>query len=352
MTSDRSFAVSGAAGTGKTLLAAWRAAELEQRGINYIVIVYTRLLKNFIADSTEETGIDSDKVYYYEEWERANCPSADYVIADEVQDFAEGMLASIKRAAREHLIIFGDSAQQIYENAPFIKGKLYKIEEIAEMYNLAMLPPLIENYRLTKKVARVANYLWSRIDPFFVDWCVNEGDSKPKLVSCSSYENKIKFIINRIQKESLDDVGILFSRNDEVESLSKSFNNLEIEHEKKIGFGNQASNVDFNSTLPKIMTMHSAKGLQFEAVFLPNYSFRGDSPKWKRTKYVALTRTYKHVYILYTGSNPFNGVVDDSKFEIMNGDGFTDYETNRTQSLNTPSFNSSDLENVDDDLPF
>jgi superfamily I DNA/RNA helicase len=55
------------------------------------------------------------------------------------------------------------------------------------------------------------------------------------------------------------------------------------------------------------MTYHSAKGLQFETVFLPDISplpedERGVSEQ--KALYVAMTRTYRYLYVMYSGELP------------------------------------------------
>lgn len=48
------------------------------------------------------------------------------------------------------------------------------------------------------------------------------------------------------------------------------------------------------------MTYHSAKGLQFETVFLPYIeNFSGQEPDQKAL-YVAMTRTYRNLYVMYS----------------------------------------------------
>lgn len=48
------------------------------------------------------------------------------------------------------------------------------------------------------------------------------------------------------------------------------------------------------------MTYHSSKGLQFENVFLPNCTT--SNPEDRPALYVAITRTYGTLYIMYSGS--------------------------------------------------
>ena len=58
-------------------------------------------------------------------------------------------------------------------------------------------------------------------------------------------------------------------------------------------------NLNFNTTLPKIMTYHSAKGLQFDMVILPMYNGANDDES-KKALYVAMTRTMHSLYVLYS----------------------------------------------------
>ena len=71
--------------------------------------------------------------------------------------------------------------------------------------------------------------------------------------------------------------------------------------------GNQAApststdSLNFRSESPKLMTYHSAKGLQFETVILPMFS-EAKSKAARKALYVAMTRSYRNLYVMYTGS--------------------------------------------------
>ena len=52
------------------------------------------------------------------------------------------------------------------------------------------------------------------------------------------------------------------------------------------------------------MTYHSAKGLQFETVILPDVDERVDDAE-RKPLYVAMTRTYRNLYVMYSGNMPF-----------------------------------------------
>ena len=112
----------------------------------------------------------------------------------------------------------------------------------------------------------------------------------------------------------MKNVGILVPNNDLVLSTMKSFNELQFPCEFKYnaGYNDKRNRVtlDFTTNIPKLMTYHSAKGLQFETVFLPFYNGATDKEA-RKALYVAMTRTYRFLYIMYSGgtlSQPLQNV--------------------------------------------
>ena len=106
----------------------------------------------------------------------------------------------------------------------------------------------------------------------------------------------------------MEDVGILFRQNDEVEEAYNYFQEHGLNVEAKYG---QHMDLDFTSDNPKLMTYHSSKGLQFENVFLPDCTVEDDDNR--NPLYVAVTRTYQSLYILHSGnlSSLFDDVPED-----------------------------------------
>ena len=87
----------------------------------------------------------------------------------------------------------------------------------------------------------------------------------------------------------------------------KDINNNLVYQQTTNGMGNKwcgtSDTLDFTSENPKIMTYHSAKGLQFGTVFLPAVVEPTDDSRQKAL-YVAMTRTYRNLYVMYSGSLP------------------------------------------------
>lgn len=315
---NSSFIVRGCAGSGKTVLALWRAKELSEQGNhNYLVIVFTRALKQFIKDGITTIGVSQSKVMYHWEWVNKGCPSADYIIVDEVQDFDSTELSQLQNAAKKNLILFGDSAQQLYKNIPN-KGRLMTMEEIAIQTRIP-LENLVINHRLPKKIARVAEKVSSTYDPL-EDRCNKEGANKPRLIKCSGTSDQYNYIMDVVKSQRYTDVGILFPTNEMVKDAKKYFDGKGWGVEAKIGYGANAMDLDFTTDNPKLMTYHSAKGLQFEAVFVPQCSLSDE--KDRNSLYVALTRSYRDLFILYSNSlSPFISKLSTTLFEVHNESG-------------------------------
>lgn len=292
---DNSFIVKGCAGSGKSILALWKAKQIQNEGRGtYQFIVFTKALMQYMSDGVRQVGINSHNVDYHWYWENSKgSPSADYIIVDEAQDFSKEDILKFKSKAKKALLLYGDSAQQLYK---FLEDKkTVSMEEIAVITGF-QTEQLVFNHRLPKKVARLAEYISSTNDDL-EGRCKSEGIEKPKILKYNSFEGQLDAISEIIKNRNFEDVGIFFRHNADVE---KAYNYL-----KKKGLNveakfNRTIDLNFNSDNPKLMTYHSSKGLQFEAVFLPDCICSGNDDR--NPLYVALTRTYQSLYVMHSGN--------------------------------------------------
>ena len=135
----------------------------------------------------------------------------------------------------------------------------------------------------------------------------------PRLIEYPSLEDQLRAIKRIIETQSLTDVAILLPHNPETKQVSTILNQIGLNHEAKYedkdDWKNRKENLNFSTTNPKVMTYHSAKGLQFEAVFMPNIVPLDDDPERRVSEqkaiYVAMTRTYRYLYIMYSGYLPY-----------------------------------------------
>lgn len=181
-------------------------------------------------------------------------------------------------------------------NYTFIKDKQTVSMEDIQYFTKFPVEQLVFNHRLPKKIARFAQYLNSESDEL-EERCTEEGVEKPKIIKYNNITEQYDAIISLIQNKNMEDVGILFRHNDEVEHAYEYFKNHGVNVEAKFG---TFMDLDFSSDNPKMMTYHSSKGLQFEHVFIPECTVEDDDNR--NPLYVAVTRTYRALYIMHSGN--------------------------------------------------
>lgn len=313
-TLDRSCVVEGCAGSGKSVLALIKAQRVQkERGNNYQIIVFTKALSRYMNSGRETLGLENDFSYYWNWKYRNNCPNADYVIVDEIQDFDEQEIQDFLKATNKYFFFFGDTAQSIYNGLPTKNGdkkKTVPVEDIASLAKGQHIKtfPLYRNYRLPLPVARLVQYVGVDLDPFEESTYKSKENEKPYVLQYSSTYNQLQAIADIIKNRSLTDVAILLPYNNVVKTVADFLRakglNVEQKSEDKQNWRNSIDTLDFNTQNPKVMTYHSAKGLQFEAIFLPCIEDSYSDNSKRKALYVAMTRTYKLLYVMYSGTLP------------------------------------------------
>jgi superfamily I DNA/RNA helicase len=353
--SQRSYVIQGCAGSGKTILALWRAKELQESSKGtFLVIVYTKALRQFIDDGVRAIGIDISKVMYQWDWEnRKNKPDADFFIIDEAQDFTITEVNYLKRKAKISIMLFGDSAQQLYTNKDVTIDGNPRKENTSSMPAIAValnvpIRDLTFNYRLPKRIARYAEYVNSVFDKIEAR-CKKEGTFYPVVKKCKNFDEELNWIIQKIIENNLKDTGILLPHNYHVKKVYEYFDNLGINPEAKFSHqGESVMSLDFNTSNPKILTYHSAKGLQFQSVFLPCCETTDDF--YQNALYVALTRTYERLYISHTNElTPYLSKIPKTN----NGKVIYEIDTSIvSKPRNYTAQKPNKVDETTDDLPF
>lgn len=311
--SDRSCIIKGCAGSGKSILALWKAKQIQDEGKgDLLFVVYTKSLRQYMKDGIKQVGLNPTCVESFNrclgwmrneetgQWECTGWKKGDYdyIIVDEAQDFSCEDILMMKEHAKKAMLLYGDSAQQLYK---FLKDK--KTANMEELKLVTGFPDdqLVFNHRLPKKIAAVAEYINSEFDEL-QDRCTEEGREKPYVLRYASFHEQLDRIMEIIKNRNLEDVGILFATNDSVKEADSYLKQQGYNVESKV---REDIELNFNSSNPKLMTYHSSKGLQFETVFLPEccdgYSFDLERERTKKNAlYVAMTRTYQSLYIMYS----------------------------------------------------
>lgn len=310
-TLDKSCIVSGCAGSGKSVLALIKAQRIQkEKGANYQIIVYTKALCNYMNSGRQALGLSKNFEYHYRWKNKLDCPSSDYVIVDEIQDFTEEEIMDFLTATKKNFFFFGDTAQSIYEG---LKATI-PVEEITDLVpstsHIKVKPfELYRNYRLPIPVAKVVQYVGVGLDTFVESTYKSKENELPRFIQYDSKSEQLEAIHDIIQSRNQTDVGILLPHNNTVkfvaDKLTELGGNYEMKYSDKMDWTNSQENLDFDSTNPKVMTYHSAKGLQFETVYLPYIENFSGEEKDRKALYVAMTRTYRNLYVMYCGELPY-----------------------------------------------
>lgn len=311
-TIDKSMIVAGCAGSGKSVIAMYKAQQILESKGDVILIAYTKSLNRYMRQG-KENSLD-ERFFYHWQWIDQGMPKADYIIVDEIQDFDREEIIQFINAARRCFFFFGDTAQSIYR--AFGKETL-TIDQISSMTGIKV-SRLYNNYRLPKPIAKITQeYLGlteeDNVRKYSESLYLSKENASPVFVECHSRQEQIDCIISIIRKNKYRNVGILVPENDLVLEIMNAFTSEKFACEFKFNAGyNDYRNKDtlnFKTEYPKLMTYHSAKGLQFETVILPFYQGANNLDE-KKSLYVAMTRTYRHLYVLYNGDmlKPLKGV--------------------------------------------
>ena len=297
-TLDKSMLVAGCAGSGKSVIAMHKAEQIAQQGEDVILIAYTKSLTGFMNVGKP---IGPYRFYYHYQWVRQGMPKADYIIVDEIQDFTQEEIQDFMHAAKKYYMFFGDTAQSIYKQ--YGKQTL-TIEEIAKLTGLNVLK-LYNNYRLPRPVAKITqDYVGVNVDPYKERVYQNKEKSLPYIIYKSSIEEQIESISAIISNNTGKSIGILLPSNELALNVSEELRKKNVGCQLKYSAdaakdARYVDTLDFATPMPKIMTYHSAKGLQFDIVILPMYNGASDNES-RKALYVAMTRTKHKLYVFYS----------------------------------------------------
>lgn len=370
----QNLVVTGGAGSGKSILALLKAKAMLSNNDRVLYVVKTVALNTYMdagvsAEAKKEekeklqsvVGNSSNRIWGRlkssicsfnhcfkwvknedNEWENLGWRKGhfDYIILDEATDLKMPEIQVLKDHCK-YFVAFGDDDQQLFS---FIDTRT-KVSQIADEVGIKKedIDNLIYNHRLPKKMARLVVYFHPRIKPNtpdsenFIRRCLVEGTELPHIFQYSRENEQFDEIIKIVKNKNggLKSVGILFRDNESMKRAYRYFteNNLPT----SMVIDSQTIGEDFDSAAPNLMTYHGAKGLQFETVFIPNCSDPGYD---KAPLYVALTRTYSSLYIMYTGQKPYFISQIPSELYEANNEGpqrkFTFGNKNTSNSTESP----------------
>ncbi len=353
---DRSWWIKGYAGTGKTMMLVHLANEYLAAGYDCAYVTYTHALKNLVSEALVELGNNrSELPIFTVDSLNSIDRSYDLLLVDEVQDLQQKKIE--KLLSRSQRFIFaGDLNQSIFLNST-------KPEKIKKMLGNPRVVELRDIHRLPEAISHASHLVYREADSAENALVDVVEDSSVNIVRAKSKSTEVSWVYQQALKESrpTKPSAILFSKHEEIqEFISNLASNKGIGMPPLVGKMEVGGGLDYNpvnkflkkndislmyfggtgggqinvatrSRLVFVMTLHSAKGLEFDSVFMPfmNYerlpcpypSLKNNDEWQRRFVYVALTRTRLNFYVSYTGE--MNEILE--RFEDENLDKYLNH---------------------------
>lgn len=329
----KDWLIKGAPGTGKTVMAIYRAGQASQsaRGKPVLMLVYNRPLMQFISTAVRGRDFNNVQVNTYHSWvndiykeHRLGTIPKDgddhdweeiasdlsrvgkkyaHVIVDEAQDFPIELLKILK-ALSGHMTCFIDPNQAIEE------GRTDTYEAIRALCVEAPYT-LTRNFRNTKPIRDLSALYCRDGQPA----PATSRGKKPVIIKCipSDFDDQNQKMVNIIKRNKEKEIGIIVN----PRALNPLYNSLRgcLPDDLNVQMHKPMTNhwIDFDQPGVKIVSYGTMKGLEFDIVLLPMFDkieTQNDEIVNANRVYVAVSRAVSELYLFYWKESPSAGKID------------------------------------------
>jgi superfamily I DNA/RNA helicase len=234
-------------------------------------------------------------------------PVVDALLVDEWQDFFPSwtaLLSGMLFPGRGGIVLAGDPKQALYRDGDLDRG-LQGRRVIHE--------ELTTPYRSTRQILEITSYL----DPA-LSVSGREGalEGEPvDLVSAESHREQAAAVARDIRwllddgVRSPENIGVLYTRRFQLGAIARALEAAGVPFE--VGSANEGAEFNLATPRVKVITVHSAKGYEFDVVFLvglellPDPDGSPEAERQGRTGYVGATRARDQLVITYSKPNSY-----------------------------------------------
>lgn len=351
---DKPEWVLGYAGTGKTIIITHAINKIKETQPNSSIcfLTYTHALKDMVETGIIKKRDNRIQVSTVDSF-KPGSQIYDYIIVDEIQDIKSKHIQRIINSC-EHLIVAGDPEQSIYEGRISQTALQKEIPNLKKhtLKNIYRLP--LNNFQIANAILPDAKWdkdadLLSEGFPAKIyrafDW---EDEVRTVFAEALTYSRvgQPSAILLPTHKLIWDFANTLCginkkpsppqrARNQEKSIDYTAFNEHFLKNKIPLQFlgSNNGSLLDSDdSKMCYLMTYHSAKGLDFNSVFLPHLTSStcldakpqslSKEESERRLFYVALTRSRNNLFLSYHGEQ--NYLIND-----IHPDCLSDYKPKR-----------------------
>lgn len=326
---DDILQISGPPGSGKTLVLAARARWLSEHHADWRIqlLCYNRLLVPYLRslvagcpnvsvstfgkfayelgfriDLSDEARSDADVARAL----RNAFPCVDAYLVDEWQDFFPSwvtLLQATLMPRRGGILLAGDARQALYRDAQLEEDAAKRVRHVT----------LSHPYRSTRPILDVTSALGA---DFQVDGRAEALDGEPvDLVWASSHKEQANAVARDILlileagDRTPENIAVLYTRRFQLGAICHALENAHIPFE--VAQPATAGALSLATPTVKVMTVHSAKGYEFDVVFLVGLEQLPDpdgtiaAERQGRTGYVGMTRARDQLVITYSKDNQY-----------------------------------------------
>jgi len=341
---QRSIALSGGPGTGKSVVSIYRHLERTKNNKNSLLLTYTTTLKMYLAKCCEkESDIAAQNVNTSLRGKPRNNIHFKEAIIDEAQDLPIHYYEDLKRFIK---VSYGaDDSQILYpENCSYQS-------DLKRIFPDNVPCVLHKNYRSTQRIMQFAKQAFEEayIPPSTISNLINNVGELPVMLISerNNYlENERRFETSNPKQDStilkiIHDLGsdthniaiLVPWKRDAIyfeEKIKDAINDFSIYYEDDNRFPNGAETIKNMH----ITTFKSSKGLEFDTVIIPNFDnllkrvpikikvkTKKDGEEIEEEKvrctwkdlYVAVTRARSNLYLITNNDMPFLNSVTDKQ---------------------------------------
>lgn len=327
---DGNFLVSGPPGTGKSVMALYRAQVLTFDEREPAILMYNNVLKQYTsqaADSLQVAGfvrtfhswlwrfwrdhfsadppvLEGDR--YAPDWSEITnqffaSPPVDNSVADVLIDEGQDLPLGFFRLAKfftENITVFADENQRLNENNT-------TLSEIATAIKADEVLTLRRNYRNTAEIAAVASHYYSGAPTGIPDPPARRGE-KPTLRRHVNDEDFADFVSRYVRARTNLSIGIA------CESKRLQYRVYSLLRDREVNLpvqmyvsGNRKhAELNFESPAITIVNYRSLKGLEFDSLIVPELQQVTADPTSASTRmmfYVVMSRARNELHLSYSG---------------------------------------------------
>lgn len=325
----KNWVIAGAPGTGKTVMAIYRATQVS-RNHKALLLVYNIPLMQFLQTAVKNSNYRNCTVSTYYQWlsnfyrkqfgtklpevERfapdwpvvgQNCKRLgkmyEHIIIDEAQDFPIELI-QILMGLSKNITCFIDQNQAIEA------GKTNTTSAIKALCEETPYT-LTRNFRNTIEIRNLSALFCKNGNPAEA----RTNGKKPTMIQCSNYDDQVEEMCRIIRQNEEKSVGIIVNNKNLKPTYNSLTNALDSDINIEVYKTMTGNSLDFETDGVKIVSYGTMKGLEFDIVLLPRFEkvlSTGDTVADLNRIYVATSRPLSELYMFYFDKRITNGWIN------------------------------------------